>query len=211
MKAIYLREHLLSWLDDTLLHTVSMSQLLKSFKNRFHYFVSYNLKLHPLKSVLTSNSIGWCGLIVYKDVICFDPERFLGLQNMQAPITRSHLQQFVCAINWVRTRLPDFSSTILLPQGFLKQICRHIRNAPNRISRFPVVNAVCSQKEEKAFVAYKGALMCQVALSRTSVKLEIDAAARSPKFLNSDLAISYCAVCNVFVVIPAEFPILRKS
>lgn len=79
-----------------------------------------------LKSVLFLKSIGWCRRIVSKNDIRFDPARLSGLQNMQAPITGSQMQHFVCTMNWVGTEIPDFSSIIIPLQNFLERICRHV-------------------------------------------------------------------------------------
>jgi hypothetical protein len=42
----------------------------------------------------------------------FDPRRLQGLRDMTPPVTGAALQQFVFALNWIRSALPEFSRLV---------------------------------------------------------------------------------------------------
>ena len=92
---------LLLWLDDILLHKSSISGLLESLQKFFAYCVEYNLKLHPSKCILYVTEIRWCGRIISEQGIKFDPRRLSGLVQMEPPTHGAHLQQFLCAMQWL--------------------------------------------------------------------------------------------------------------
>lgn len=47
--------------DDNLFHDKAIIGLLDSFTRFLGICVEYNIKLHPLKSIIFSQSIRWCG------------------------------------------------------------------------------------------------------------------------------------------------------
>ncbi len=50
----------------------------------------------------------WCGRLISANGISAQPEKIEALVAMQIPKTAADLQQFLCAMNWLRTCLPDF-------------------------------------------------------------------------------------------------------
>lgn len=92
------------WLDDVLLaYAHSIEELLALLFGKCHKF---GLKLKAKKCTLFSEKVRWCGRIISKDGIAQDPERVLALTNLNHPTTGGELQQFVCALNWMRMSIP---------------------------------------------------------------------------------------------------------
>lgn len=109
---------LLSWLDDILLHHETFSGLLQAISDFFDTCASHRLRLHPGKCVLFSHSIRWCGRQISADGVRYNPRRLDGLLNMAPPVTGANLQQFICALQWVKSAIPDFSKPSCSTVGF---------------------------------------------------------------------------------------------
>ena len=107
-----LRCKLLSWLDDILLHSSTVDGLLDVVRQLLTLCAQHNVKLHPSKCILFATTIRWCGRQVPADGIRYDPKRLEGLLNMEQPKNGAHLQQLLCALQWVRNGIPNFAETI---------------------------------------------------------------------------------------------------
>jgi Reverse transcriptase (RNA-dependent DNA polymerase) len=101
-----LAEHLLSWLDDLLLHATTVDKFLHYLRTFFTLCREFNTHLHPGKSLLFARAARWCGRIISGDGVRSDPRRAQGFLDMSMPVSGADLQQFVCALNWMRTATP---------------------------------------------------------------------------------------------------------
>jgi hypothetical protein len=117
-----LAQQILAWLDDLLLHAPSVPNLLGFLRDFFLLCRQHNLKLHPGKCVLFATEVRWCGRMISSTGVRFDPRRAQGLLDMPAPTTGADLQQFVCALNWMRTSIPSFDTLIAPLQTLLESV-----------------------------------------------------------------------------------------
>jgi hypothetical protein len=115
-----LSEQLIAWLDDLLLHATTDSLMLAHMRTFFTICREYNLKLHPAKCTLFANLVRWCERLVSGSGVRFDPRRIQGLLEMSAPQTGADLQQFLCALNWMRTAIPSFAELVSPLQRLLE-------------------------------------------------------------------------------------------
>ena len=69
----------------------------------------YGIFLSAEKSDLFSTKISWCGKIYTAGGVHHSPSRIQALASMPLPTTADALQQFLCAANWMRSSIPDFS------------------------------------------------------------------------------------------------------
>lgn len=104
--------NILCWLDDILLHCENISDMPDSIESFFDMCAKYNLRLHPGKCVLFSSSVRWCGRLISKDGVRYDPRGLNALQPMEPPTTGAHLQQFLCALQWVKNGIPNFVNLV---------------------------------------------------------------------------------------------------
>ena len=156
----------LSWLDDILLHHKTVSGLLGAIEEFFKMCAERNLKLHPGKCILLAKSITWCGRLISADGIRYDPNGLEGLLNMEPPQTGSHLQQFICALQWVKNGIPQFSERIAPLHDFMEKIYTRAGNRTKRaVSRYRLSELGWGRTEERAFDDCKKALANQVTLS----------------------------------------------
>jgi hypothetical protein len=110
------------WLDDCLLHTTTEDDLLATLNFFFKKCQKYGLKMHASKCVLFSSTVRYCGRLITKDGVRFDPKNMEALQIMQEPQNRADLVQYVAAINWMRSAIPNYSKRVAPLQEALAKV-----------------------------------------------------------------------------------------
>jgi hypothetical protein len=91
------------WLDDCLLHTKTEDDLLAILNLFVKKCQGHGLKLHANKFVLFASTVRYCGKLITKDGVRFDPKNMEALQSMQEPQNGAGLVQYVAAVNWMRS------------------------------------------------------------------------------------------------------------
>jgi len=69
----------------------------------------YGLKMHAKKCQFFTREIVWCGKVISESGVRHSSELVQGLVDMQTPRTGGELQQFLCAANWMRQSIPEFT------------------------------------------------------------------------------------------------------
>ena len=67
------------------------------------------------------NEANFCGRIIDKEGVKYDPLGMENLMTMRHPEFASDLQQFLCAKNWMRTAIPDYSRVISPLHNLMEQ------------------------------------------------------------------------------------------
>jgi hypothetical protein len=70
------------------------------------------LKLHAFKCVLFATTVRYCGRLITKDGVRFDPKNMEALRTMQEPPNGAALVQYVAAVNWIRSAIPNYSKRV---------------------------------------------------------------------------------------------------
>lgn len=107
-----LNHEVLIWLDDVLGHAPTPTQLMKTLRRAFERCREFGLKLNPNKCVFFAREIKWCGRVISARGVTHCPERISGLVGMPAPGTAVELQQFLCAANWMRASIPEYTKIV---------------------------------------------------------------------------------------------------
>jgi hypothetical protein len=82
-----------------------------------------NVTLNPLKSILCSTSVTWCGRRIDSQGVQFDDSLVQGLIDLERPLNAQQLQQFIGACHWIRSTILNFSEAIAPLQNlFLKYL-----------------------------------------------------------------------------------------
>jgi Reverse transcriptase (RNA-dependent DNA polymerase) len=113
---------LLRWLDDFLAHSDSESAHLVLLHNVFCLCAKPGLKLHARKCVLFTKTARWYGRLISGNGVKFDPARLQGLLDMPCPTSGADLQQFTCALNWMRSSMPMYNALISPLNLFLETV-----------------------------------------------------------------------------------------
>uniref|UniRef100_H3H555 Reverse transcriptase n=1 Tax=Phytophthora ramorum TaxID=164328 RepID=H3H555_PHYRM len=100
---------ILAWLDDILGYAEDEASLLEVLDKVLERCEKFGLKLHAKKCQFFATEVKWCGRMISAQGVRHCPERIQGLVEMQAPQTAGDLQQFLCAVNWMRQSIPEFT------------------------------------------------------------------------------------------------------
>lgn len=161
-----LRHNLLLWLDDCLLHSHSIDHFLQCLQLFLSYCVSFNWKLHPAKCILFTTSVRWCGRIISADGIRHDPARLDTLLDMERPSWGGQLQQFLCAMQWLRSSIPQFQDLVAPLHDFLEKVYKHVGKRTKRaVARVSLDQIGWSVARTHAFEACKKAIADRVTLA----------------------------------------------
>jgi hypothetical protein len=110
------------WLHDCLLHTKTEDDLLAAPNIFFKQCQKYGLKLHASKCVLFATTVRYCGSLITKDGVRFGPKNMEALQTMQEPQDGADLLQYVAAVNWMRSAIPNYSKRVAPLQAALANV-----------------------------------------------------------------------------------------
>lgn len=103
-----LHKNLLIWLDDILAHATTFEEILGTWDYILQICEKFGLKLNAKKTIFFATEVKFCGKILSEKGVKHDPKRTDTLSTMAEPTTVGELQQFLCALNWMRASLPDF-------------------------------------------------------------------------------------------------------
>lgn len=97
-----------------LLHDATVTGLLDSICLFFKPCAQFSVRLHPKNCRLFGTSTHWCVKIVLAEGVRHDSRQLNGLLNMEPSTNGGQLQQFRCAVQWLKTGITDFSSLIYI-------------------------------------------------------------------------------------------------
>lgn len=112
------------WLDDVLLWAASVHGLLRAVRLFLLRCRKFGLKLHARKSQAFAKEVIWCGRRLSAHGVSVDPTKLVALRKLPMPTTGRELQQFVCAMNWLRGHFVDYAPVIAPLESFLQKIYR---------------------------------------------------------------------------------------
>ncbi|OWZ06725.1 hypothetical protein PHMEG_00020985, partial [Phytophthora megakarya] len=138
------------WIDDVLIYAKTGGEFIDEIRRFFLLLHRHNLKLNLMKSCLFQREVTWCGRVISGDGVRHDPARISALTELPLPKTAAELQYFVCAYNWLRDAIIDFSRVFapLLTKLDIekKRVSHRSLNALN-------VDITWTEMEQKAFEA----------------------------------------------------------
>ena len=126
-----IRSRLKAWLDDFLLHARNEEQLLKALLAFLEICRDKGLKVSIKKSTFFALVVKWCGRILDKNGIRFDPRNADGLRNLSTPTTAAELSQFVNCLQWMSQAIPRFSERVQLLRDLVEKAYKCQANVPH--------------------------------------------------------------------------------
>jgi Reverse transcriptase (RNA-dependent DNA polymerase) len=118
----YSKSNIKVWLDDCLLHTKPEHDFLATLSFFFKKCQEQGLKLHASKCLLFASTVRYCGRLITKDGVRFDPKNMEALQTMQEPQNGADLVQYVMAVKWIRSAVPGYSKRVDSLQAALAKV-----------------------------------------------------------------------------------------
>ena len=101
-----------AWLDDTLGSATEESELMDLLEYTLKRCLEYGLKLNPSKCDFFDTHVIWCGRAISADGVGHDSARVKGMIELEPPTNAQQLQQFVCALNWMRLSIPEYNKVV---------------------------------------------------------------------------------------------------
>lgn len=155
---------LLAWLDDLLGYATDAPALFGILEAVLEICARSGLKLHPKKCRFYETSTKWCGKIISANGISHCPERLQGLLELPPPATAADLQQLLCAVNWMRSSIPDYAA-LVAPLGQLLDVAaRSVGGSRKKtvLARVSLASVGWSANHASTFELVKRALLSMV-------------------------------------------------
>lgn len=161
------KQRMLLWVDDCLFHAPTATDLIKCLQSFFQFCSTYNLRLNPQKCVLYTTSVKWCGRIISATGVRHDPSNLQGLLDLDRPTTGGQLQQFVCAMQWLRSAIPQFQRLIQPLHDFLEGVYTKVggKRTKRAVSRINLDTLGWQAVHSSAFNDCKNAIIHRATLS----------------------------------------------
>ncbi|GMF66728.1 unnamed protein product [Phytophthora fragariaefolia] len=187
----------LVWLDDILGYAESEDELIELLEEVLQRCAKYGLKLNPAKCQFFVKEVTWCGKVISAAGVTHSPERVQGLVEMSSPSTAANLQQFVCAVNWMRASIPEFAQVAAPLYNILEKAMQASGHRTKRqLSKVQLSRVGWGAQEEESLAQVKARLLAMVPLAHP--KAEYDLA------LVADASLDHWG--SVLTQMPAEDP-----
>ena len=156
---------MLQWLDDFLFYAQSEEELFTNIESFLQICKEIGLKLHAEKSTLFANEVQFCGRIISRQGVQYHPRHFHALTSMKTPTMAGELQQFVCATNWMRNSIPNYSQRIALLHHLLEDTYSHVGKRTKHALRNIYITNSWGAIHDAAFADIKQQLAASVKLA----------------------------------------------
>jgi RNase H-like domain found in reverse transcriptase len=153
------------WLEDCLLHTKSEDDLLATLNFFFKQCQEHGLKLHASKCVLFATTVRYCGRLIIKDDVRFDPKNMEALQTMQQPQNGADLIQYVAAVNWMRSTISNYSKREAPLQAALTKLFENKSRRTKKAAAAVSLLHLWGPEEQSAFKDLQAGIMDSMTLA----------------------------------------------
>jgi hypothetical protein len=160
---------LIIWIDDILVYAKTEEDLLRAIEEVFDILNKFGLKLNPNKCELFKTDIKFCGKMIDQHGIRHDPERIRSIIDMELPTTAKQLNQYLCATNWMRNAIPDYSRKAKSLRIFLESVCVGVKRTNKALKH---VQITMNTEIEKQFRDLNIAIANVVSLSHPDPEAE---------------------------------------
>jgi hypothetical protein len=138
-------------LDDCLLHTKTEDDFLATLNFFFKKCQEHGLKLHASKSVLFALTVRYCARLITKDGVRFDQKNMEALQTMQEPQNGADLVQYISAVSWMRSAIPNYSKRVAPLQAALAKVFEGKRRRTKKAAAAVSLLHLWGPEEQAAF------------------------------------------------------------
>jgi RNase H-like domain found in reverse transcriptase len=136
-----------------------LKRLARNSQLRFEQCQRYGLKLHASKCVLFATKVSYCGSLITKDGLPFDPKNMEALQTMQEPQNGADLVQYVAAVNWIRSAIPKYSKRVTPLQAALAKLFEGRSRRTKKAAAAVSLLHLWGPEEQAAFKDLQAAIM----------------------------------------------------
>ena len=152
---IEISDNLLQWMDDFMIHDRSEQELLNKIEYFFKVCKQYGFKININKTQLFSNEAEFCGRIFTKNGFRFDDKKVSSLVAMSRPTKGHELQQFLCAINWMRNSVPEYSKITASLNSLLEHVYKLCSSRKKSAVKKLSLHGLWTEEHDMAFKSIK--------------------------------------------------------
>lgn len=164
--AKYLYKGLMAWLDDVLGYEVNEKKLLCLLEATLEICEERGLKLNPAKCEFYKEEVKWCGRIISASGVKHDPKRIDALCELAEPKNGKELQQYICAMNWMRSSIPGYNRLVGPMQQCMEAVYQKAGGRTrSSVARVELDAKLWGREQADCFVASKDALKHAVELA----------------------------------------------
>lgn len=124
---------ILLWVDDFLFPAETIDDVFRDQRAFYTFCEEWYWLLNPRKRNLYRLGTQRSGGIISTKGIRHDPENLDGVAAMEYPITSGQLQQFLCAMQWIRLAIANFQALINDLHDFMERIYTYIEKQTKRV------------------------------------------------------------------------------
>jgi len=169
---IAIRKHVKAWQDDFILHHKDENGLMDTLRCFLQICRDRNLKISATKSTLFTSSVKWCGRIIDKDGVQFDPSNLSGLMNITSPQTAGELSQYIYCLQWMSQSIPDFANRISCLRNVLEEAyTKSGKRTKKSIASIPLSSLSWGRQHDKSFLELQDSLRQSVKLAHPDAKM----------------------------------------
>lgn len=165
---------ILAWLDHILGYAKTEDDLLVLLDKVLGRCEHFGLKLHAKKCRFFTKEAKWCGKLFSAVGVRHCPERVQGLVDMQAPMTAGDLQQFLCAVNWMRQGIPEYNRLTARLSAVLERAMAAAGSRKKaKLSKLLLADVGWCDEDVAALTSVRQALLKMVPLAHPRAKAEV--------------------------------------
>ncbi|KAE8913634.1 hypothetical protein PF005_g23252 [Phytophthora fragariae] len=165
---------IMCWLGDILGYAADATALMELLDKVLARCEEYGLKLLAKKCQFFATEVMWCGKLISAQGVMHCPERVQGLIGIPLSRTAGELQQFICAITWMRRGIPEYNR---LTGDLYAVLERAMILAGSRkkqkLNRFLLVDAGWSERDTACLNAVRDALLNMLPLAHPIPTAEV--------------------------------------
>ena len=118
----YVDESLAAGIGDTM-HKAEQ-YLLETLRLYFHRCDVFNLKLKITKCEFWMKQLEWCGHLISEKGISIAPSKLKTLNAVPTPVTGDQLMQYICALNFLRNKIPMYNEVMAPLRSMLQEVLK---------------------------------------------------------------------------------------
>jgi hypothetical protein len=122
------------------------------------------LKLHASECVLFATTGRYRERLIAKDGVRFDPKNMEALQTVHEPQNGVDFVQYVAAVNWMRSAIPNYSNRVAPLQAALAKVFEGKSRRTNKAAAAVSLLHLWGPEEQAAFKDLQAAIMDSITL-----------------------------------------------
>ena len=105
------------------------------------------------KSDFFPTTVTWCGSLIDKDGITFNPQNLSGMRDASVPHTAAELCEYVHGVSCISTSIPRFAERVAPLRELLEDAYTKANRSRKKksIAKFPVSTLVWGTEHDRAF------------------------------------------------------------